>query len=317
VAARGEALNLTIPTEEDLSMNTCRSRFLQWLGVLSVCLAASFTRDVLAQAAPTAREQAIQARLKNLFPAEVPATLRNPPRQPVVGIDAMKPDELLRALGHEPLRVSQSDEKATVYDDGIRRLRVPKDINGAFKWTDRQLITLAGRRTASLISPEVAATTVRERLAALGIPAGEVWRINPRTLQLDVADATADQTVFDAPVGHIINVKRQVNGFPVLGSECQVMLEQRGEVSWMRCRWPTFVMKAAGVRSLDAALRGMSAQIDASLHSSRTADTPTISAGFVYAERSRDGVADYIPSLRVIMGEAGEARQELLEPLAE
>jgi hypothetical protein len=314
---RGEAwIKLTIQRKDE-SMNTDRNCFHLWLSVLSVCLAAPFTRDVLAQTSPTAREQAIYARLKSLVPPEVPAALHNPPSQPAVGIDGLLPEKLLRALGHEPLPVTQADERATVYDDGIRRLRIPKGINGAFKLADRQLVTLTERPTGSSISADAAARRAREKLQSLGIPAGEVWRINPKTLRLDVADANTDETVFDAPVGHIINVKRQVSGFPVLGSECQIMLEQRGEVSWMRCRWPTFVMNATTVRSLDEALRAMSARMDALLHPSRTADAPMISAGFVYAERVRDGIADYVPSLRVIVGSAEEARQELLEPLSQ
>lgn len=298
-------------------MNNDRSWFLKCLGVLSVCLVAPLTRDALAQTSPTPREQAIYARLRNLVPPEVPAALRSPPQQPAVGIDGVTPDRLLRAFGYEPLPVTQTDDRATVYDDGTRRLRISKSINGAFKLTDRRLITLADRRVASSISPDVAARTARERLQALGIPTGEVWRVNPKTLRLDVADANTDKAVFDAPVGHIIHVKRQVGGFPVLGSECQIMLEQRGEVSWMRCRWPTFVVNATSVRSLEVALRSMSRQVDVSLHPSRTANTPAISAGFVYAERVRDGSADYVPSLRIIMGSEDEASQELLEPLAE
>jgi hypothetical protein len=298
-------------------MNINPRRYLIWLSLLTVCLAVPFPEDSLAQTSPTAREQAIYARLKSLVPPEVPVALRSPPSQPAVGIDGVMPEKLLRALGYEPLPVTQADQRATVYDDGIRRLRIPGGINGAFKMADRQRIRLAERPVESSISSDVAARRVREKLQSLGIPAGEVWRINPKTLRLDVADANTDETVFDAPVGHIIHVKRQVSGFPVLGSECQVMLEQRGEVSWMRCRWPTFVMNVTAVRSLDAALRTMSTRIDSSLHPSRTADAAMMSAGFVYAERVRDGIADYVPSVRVIMGSAEEAKQELIEPLSQ
>ena len=286
------------------------------LSLLTACGALPFSPDCLAQTSLTPRGQAIYARLRNLVPAETPAALLNPPTQPAVGFDGQTPEYLLRALGHGALPLLESQVRATVYDDGSRRLRIPAGINASFKFADRNLIALSDKPAASQVSTEVAARKVREKLRSLGIPATEVWRVNPQALRLDVANATTDETVLDLTVGHMVNVKRHVGGFPVLGSECQVVLEQRGEVSWLRCRWPTFRESATTARSLDVALRSMSAQIDASLHAAQLAEQATISAGFVYAERVHNGVADYVPSLRVILGYEDEAREELLEPLS-
>jgi hypothetical protein len=286
------------------------------LSLFAACNALAFPTDCLAQSGLTPRGQAIYARLRSLVPSETPAALLNPPPQPVVGFDGQTPDNLLRALGQGALPLLDSQERATVYDDGARRLRIPAGINATFKFADRRLIALAEKPVASQVSTDVAARKVREKLQSLGIPATEVWRVNPRAVRLDVANADTGESVLDMTVGHVVNVKRQVGGFPVLGSECQFVLEQRGEVSWLRCRWPTFLETTTTARSLDVALRSMSAQIDASLHPAQLAEQATISAGFVYSERVRHGVADYVPSLRVVLGYADEAREELLEPLS-
>ncbi len=286
------------------------------LSLLTVCSALTFSLDSLAQPTLTPRGLAIYARLRNLVPAETPSALLNPPTQPVVGIDGQTPEHLLRALGYDALPLMEAQGRATVYDDGARRLRIPGDVNASFKFADRKLIALSAKPASSQVSTDVAGRKVREKLQALGIPANEVWRINPSPLRLDVANADTDETVLDITVGHVVNVKRQVGGFPVLGSECQIVLEQRGEISWLRCRWPTFARNTTAVRSLDLALRGMSAQIDASLHPTQLTEQATISADFVYAERVRNGVADYAPSLRVVLGYEDEAKEELLEPLS-
>ncbi len=286
------------------------------LWLLTILGALSFSLDSLAQATLTPRGQAIYARLRNLVPAQTPAALLNPPTEPVVGIDGQTPEYLLRALGYDALPLVESQGRAAIYDDGARRLRIPREINASFKFADRKLLALSAKPDAGQVSTEVAARNVREKLQSLGIPATEVWRVNPRPLRLDVANADTDESVLDTTVGYIVNVKRHVGGFPVLGSECQAVLGQRGETAWLRCRWPTFARNTTALRSLDLALRGMSAQIDASLHQAQLAETATISAGFVYAERVRNGVADYVPSLRVVLGYQDEAREELLEPLS-
>jgi len=285
------------------------------LSLLTVCSALAFSLDCLAQSTLTPRGQAIYARLRSLVPAETPAALLVPAIQSVVGIDGQTPEHLLHALGYDALPLIEAQGRATVYDDGARRLRIPGDINASFKFADRKLIALSAKPESSQVSLDVAARKVREKLQSLGIPATEVWRINPRPLRLDVANADTDESVLDITVGHVVNVKRQVGGFPVLGSECQLVLEQRGETSWLRCRWPSFAKTTTTVRSLGSALRGMSAQIDASLHPAQLTEQATISADFVYAERVRNGVADYVPSLRVVLGYEDEAREELLEPL--
>ena len=285
-------------------------------GLLAACSAMTFSLDCAAQSTLTPRGQAIYARLRTLVPPETPSALLVPAVQSYVWIDGQEPEKLLRALGYGPLPLLESRDRATVYDDGVRRLRIPAGINASFKFADRSLIALSETPTPSQVSTDIAARKVREKLQALGIPAAEVWRVTPRPLRLDVANATTDETVLDTSIGHVANVKRRVGGFPVLGSECQVVLEQRGEVSWLRCRWPTFVMNTTTARSLDSALRSMSAQIDASLYPGRLVEQARISADFAYAERVRDGVADYVPSLRVILGYADEAKQELLEPLS-
>ena len=286
------------------------------LSLVTVCSALTFSLDCLAQTTLTPRGLAIYARLRILVPAETPAALLNPPTQPVVGIDGQPPEHLLRALGYDALPLMEAQPRATVYDDGAHRLRIPGDINASFKFADRKLIALSAKPESSQVSTDVAARKVREKLQSLGIPANEVWRVNPRPLRLEVANADTDESALDTTVGHVVNVKRQVGGFPVLGSECQFVLEQRGETSWLRCRWPTFARNTTTVRSLDLALRGMSAQIDAALHPAQLTELATISADFVYAERVRNAVADYVPSLRVVLGYEDEAREELLEPLS-
>ena len=286
------------------------------MSLLTVCSALAFSLDCLAQSTLTPRGQAIYARLRNLVPAETPGALLNPPIQPVIGFDGQTPEHLLRALGYDALPLMEAQGRATVYDDGARRLRIPGDINASFKFADRKLIALSAKPESSQVTMDVAARKVRDKLQSLGIPATEVWRVNPKPLRLDVANADTDETVLDMTVGHVINIKRHVGGFPVLGSECQVVLEQRGETSWLRCRWPTFAKNTTTVRSLDLALRAMSVQIDGSLHPAHLTEQAAISAGFVYAERVRNGVADYVPSLRVVLGYGDEAREELLEPLS-
>jgi len=286
------------------------------LSLVTVCSALGFSLDCLAQATLTPRGQAIYARLRNLVPAETPPALLNLPTQPAVGIDGQTPEHLLRALGYDAIPLMEVQDRATIYDDGARRLRIPRGVNASFKFADRKLIALSAKPASSQVSVDVAARKVGEKLQSLGIPATEVWRINPLPLRLDVANADTDESVLDATVGHVVNIKRHVGGFPVLGSECQFVLEQRGETSWLRCRWPTFARNTTAVRSLDLALRGMSAQIDASLHPAQLTELATISADFVYAERVRNAVADYVPSLRVVLGYEDEAREELLEPLS-
>ncbi len=269
------------------------------------------------------------------LPAWTPTFARSSDRTELAELSAAA---IFERLGYSPIPLQAVEGDKEVYDDGSLRLRFSRSVPGYFKFANRELLHQArdlvgaaprlgapstGALDAVTDGNDPAAPTI-ERSAAfilteLGVPASELTAIRSRAVSLETGGPDGE-VVNHGTAAHVVNVHRQVDGLPVLGSECTLAFDPNGRMHWARCRWPQFRLSATEAQldqqpTRDIAAR-MAVQLDRSIAPGASASDVEIQAGYAYAERvTADGV-EYVPVLRAIMSSEGSGSAEFLETVS-
>jgi hypothetical protein len=225
-------------------------------------------------------------------------------------------DGILSRLGYAAISSHSLEGDKDVYDDGSVRLRVSRSVPGYFKFADRTLLDEANKKAATEkpVSEEVIERNAADFLAKLDVPASEIGDIQARAVTLDTGNR--DGKVFNyGTVAYVTNVKRHIQGLPVLGSACTMAFDVSGRLTWTRCRWPQYQRAEEGTkakaRSYQEVLAGLAQKLDRAMPPSANVADFDISTDFAYAEQVTTNGVFYVPVLRAILvktdgGGAGE-----------
>jgi hypothetical protein len=234
-------------------------------------------------------------------------------------------DGILSRLGYAAISSHSLEGDKDVYDDGTVRLRVSRSVPGYFKFADRTLLDEANKKVATEtpVSAEVIERNAADFLAKLGVPASEIGGIRARAVTLDTGNRAGE--VFNyGTAAYVTNVKRHIQGLPVLGSACTMAFDVSGRLTWTRCRWPQYQVAEEGTKAKarsyqevlaglahQEVLAGLAQKLDRAMPPSANVADFNISTDFAYAEQVTTNGVFYVPVLRAILvrtdgGGAGE-----------